>query len=96
MRIALLLVLVLAFAIDLFAVKFGLDDARRWVRIPAVLSGLSGMLCAICVPGAALRYMLSGDSTHLVEFFAAGSVLFTALALLFSIAIAVELRGSAA
>ncbi|RYE67774.1 MAG: hypothetical protein EOO81_10090 [Oxalobacteraceae bacterium] len=92
----LVLMIILAFAINIFAVKFGLEEPRRYARVSAVMSGLLGMLFAICIPGAFLRFLLSEDSTHLMKVFLGGSLLFTAIAFICGIAIVARVRRSAA
>jgi hypothetical protein len=91
-----ILVLTVAAAINLFAIKFGAEDTRRWVRFSSVASGSLAFLCAIATPGAFLRFLLSSDSLALTNVFLAGAVLFTVVSLVLDIAIAVRLQRIAA
>jgi hypothetical protein len=88
--------LIIAAAINLFAINFGLEDKRRWVRFSSVASGSLAILCAIATPGAFLRFLLSSDSMALTNTFMVGAVLFTSVSLALDVVIAVRLQSSAA
>ena len=97
MRVLLaILILTIAGAINLFAIKFGLEDTRALVRFSSVASGSLAILCAIATPGAFLRFLLSGDSLALTNAFLAGAVLFTAVSLVLNVVIAIRLQRRAA
>ena len=89
-------ILTIAAAINLFAIKFGVEDTRPFVRFSSVASGSLAIVCAIATPGAFLRFLLSGDTLELTNIFIAGAVLFTVVSLALDIAIAIRLQRSAA
>jgi hypothetical protein len=94
--ILLICALTLVAAINVFAVHFGAQDSRRFVRVTSAVSGLLAMLCAIGIAGAFLRFLLSGDSLALTKTFAVTAILFTAASLILDIAIALRLRRNVA
>ena len=91
-----ILILVIAAAINLFAIKFGAEDKRPFVRFSSMASGSLAIICAIATPGAFLRFLLSGDTMALTNLFIAGSIGFTAISLALDVVIAVRLQRSAA
>jgi len=93
---AAILILTIAAAINLFAIKFGMEDTRPIVRFSSVASGSLAILCAIATPGAILRFLLSADTLALTHIFIAGAALFTCISLALDIAIAIRLQRSAA
>ena len=94
--LAAILILTIAGAINLFAIKFGMEDTRPLVRYSSVTSGSLALICAIATPGAFLRFLLSSDSLALTNMFIAGAALFTAVSLVLDIAIAIRLKRIAA
>ena len=91
-----ILILIIAAAINFFAIKFGAEDKRTFVRFSSVASGSLAIICAIVTPGAFLRFLLSGDTLALTNMFIAGSIFFTLISLALDVVIAVRLQRSAA
>ena len=97
MRTALVvLILIIAGAINFFAVKFGAEDSRPLVRNVSVASGSLAIICAIATPGAFLRFLLSGDSLALTNSFILGAICFTAISFIMSVIVAIKLSRTAA
>ena len=94
--LAVAIALIIAGAINLFAIKFGMEDERPLVRLFAVAAGSIAIICAIAIPGAALRFLLTPESLQLTRFFAATAATCTAVSFVLDIAIAVRLRRAAA
>ena len=90
------LILIVAAAINLFAIKFGAEDTRPFVRYASVASGSLAIVCAIATPGAFLRFLLSADTLALTNMFIAGTILFTGVSFALDIAIAIRLQRNAA
>jgi energy-converting hydrogenase Eha subunit H len=91
-----LLILIVATAINLFAVKFGVEDTRPFVRYTSVASGCLAIVCAIATPGAFLRFLLTGDTLALTSMFIAATAIFTSVSFALCVAIAVRLQRNAA
>ena len=100
MRIlALIIFLIVIFAINIFSVHFGAEDTRGHVRIASVASGMLAIVCIIAIPGASLLYLLSDNATgalFLVRLFTFSAAAFTCISLISSIAIAIRLHRSVA
>ena len=91
-----ILLLIVAAAINLFAVKLGVEDTRSFVRYTSVASGSLAIVCAIATPGAFLRFLLSADTLALTSMFIVGTILFTGVSFALDIAIAIRLQRNAA
>lgn len=92
----LILTLIAAGTINVFAVHFGASDPRPLVRIASVGSGLLSCLCFLITPGAFLRFLVSEGSIAATQSLILAGFAFTAISLILSIAIAIRLRGNAA
>ena len=97
--IALIIFLIVIFAINIFSVHFGAEDSRGHVRVASVASGMLASVCIIAIPGASLLYLLSSNATDallLIKLFTYGAAAFTCISLTSSIAIAIRLHRSVA
>jgi hypothetical protein len=91
-----ILILIATAAINFFAVKFGAEDTRPFVRYTSVASGCLAIVCAIATPGAFLRFLLSADTLALTSMFISGAVVFTSISFALGVAIAIRLQRNAA